>query len=90
MVHAVALVHHGHMHTAATATARVAHPPLHDELRRARSEYLEMPGLSLTVPHARRLLGLDLPATTAVLGALVESHFLVQTRFGAFVRAETY
>src|SRR5437763_16601814 len=62
----------------------------HDEvLRRVQGEFLEMPGLRLTVPQARRLWGLDAAACDALLGALVEAKFLFQTRDGAFMRVES-
>ena len=61
----------------------------HDEvLRRVRGEYIEMPGLRLTTAQAQRLWGLDRAACDALLGALVESKFLLRTRDGAFVRSE--
>ena len=58
-------------------------------LRRVQGEFLEMPGLRLTTPQARRLWGLDAAACDALLGALVESKFLFQTRDGAFMRVES-
>ena len=54
-------------------------------LRRARSEYLEMPGLRLTKAQAQRLWGLDPGTCEHVLQALTQSHFLAQTRDGSFV-----
>jgi hypothetical protein len=57
-------------------------------LRRVKGEFLEMPGLRLTEPQARRLWGLDQDACTALLGALVESNFLFRTRDGAFMRVD--
>ncbi|HKB11581.1 MAG TPA: hypothetical protein VKD69_13050 [Vicinamibacterales bacterium] len=57
-------------------------------LRRVQGEFLEMPGLRLTVPQARRLWGLDAASCDALLGALVEAKFLFQTRDGAFMRVE--
>jgi hypothetical protein len=56
-------------------------------LDRARGEFLEMPGLRLTVPQARRLWNLDTPLCESLLSTLVESRFLVRLRDGAFVRA---
>jgi hypothetical protein len=58
-------------------------------LRRVQGEFLEMPGLRLTTPQARRLWGLDAAACDALLGALVESKFLFQTRDGAYMRVES-
>jgi hypothetical protein len=60
-----------------------------DTLRRVQGEFLEMPGLRLTVPQARRLWGLDTASCEALLGALVEAKFLFRTRDGAFIRVET-
>jgi hypothetical protein len=57
-------------------------------LRRVESEFLEMPGLRLTEPQARRLWGLDVASCNALLGALVEAKFLFKTRDGAFMRVE--
>ena len=57
-------------------------------LRRVQGEFLEMPGLRLTEPQARRLWGLDSASCTALLGALVDAKFLFRTRDGAFMRAE--
>jgi hypothetical protein len=45
-----------------------------------------MPGLRLTEPQARRLWSLDPTRCRAVLGALVDAGFLMQTRDGAFMR----
>jgi hypothetical protein len=55
-------------------------------LGRVRGEFLEMPGLRLTVPQARRLWGLDDDACEKLLGVLVESNFLYRTQDGAFMR----
>jgi hypothetical protein len=59
-----------------------------DVLRRVQGEFLEMPGLRLTQPQARRLWGLDAASCDALLGALVEANFLFRTRDGAFMRVE--
>jgi len=59
-----------------------------DVLRRVKGEYLEMPGLRLTIAQAQRLWGLDRAVCDALLGALVETKFLFRTRDGAFVRAD--
>ena len=66
-----------------------ATPPGKEEvLRRVRSEFLEMPGLRLTAPQARRLWGLEVTVCEALLSALVETNFLFKTRDGAFMRVE--
>jgi len=57
-------------------------------LRRVQGEFLEMPGLRLTQPQARRLWGLDAASCDALLGALVEANFLFRTRDGAFMRVD--
>jgi hypothetical protein len=59
-----------------------------DVLRRVKGEFLEMPGLRLTEPQARRLWGLDAASCGALLIALVEAKFLFRTRDGAFMRVE--
>ena len=58
-------------------------------LRRVRSEFVEMPGLRLTEPQARRLWGLDQASCTALLETLIDSHFLFRTRDGSFMRIES-
>ena len=57
-------------------------------LRRVKGEFLEMPGLRLTEPQARRLWGLDDRSCAALLSALVDANFLFRTRDGAFMRVE--
>jgi len=47
-----------------------------DWLRIVRSEYLEMPGLVLTLPQAARLWGLSESRSKLVLSMLVETEFL--------------
>jgi hypothetical protein len=59
-----------------------------ETLRRVQCEFLEMPGLRLTEAQARRLWGLDAAACRALLGTLVDAHFLFRTRDGAFMRVE--
>lgn len=61
-----------------------------DTIRRVRAEFLEMPGLKLTVPQAQRLWGVDRHTCEAVIHELTESRFLARTRDGAVVlRAAT-
>lgn len=57
-----------------------------DVLQRIQGEFREMPGLRLTAPQAQRLWGLERDVCNALLGALVDAQFLVQTRDGAYVR----
>ena len=64
--------------------------PLPDEvLRRVRAEFLEMPGLRLTRAQARRLWALDDAVCEAVLAALVDARFLVESRNASFMRASS-
>ena len=59
-----------------------------DVLQRVQGEFLEMPGLRLTEPQARRLWGLDAASCGVLLGALIDAKFLFRTRDGAFMRVE--
>lgn len=59
-----------------------------EALSRVRGEFLEMPGLRLTAPQARRLWGLDAASCATLLDALVSTNFLYRTRDGAFMRVE--
>ena len=59
-----------------------------DVLRRVKGEYIEMPGLRLTIAQAQRLWGLDRAVCDALFGALVDAKFLFRTRDGAFVRSD--
>lgn len=58
-------------------------------LRRVQGEFLEMPGLRLTTPQARRLWNLDAPLCEALLSELVATNFLFRTRDGAFMRVDS-
>jgi len=66
----------------------VMHQSLDELIVRVRSEYLEMPGLKLTVTQASRLWGLDQSTCQTLLGTLMNSHFLTRTRDGHYSRAE--
>ena len=55
---------------------------------RVRSEFLEMPGLRLTLPQAARLWGLDLRSCEAVVDALVRCEFLQRTASGTVARVD--
>ena len=57
-------------------------------LYRIRGEFLEMPGLRLTVAQASRLWHVDAGVCAAVLRRLVADRFLTLTRLGAYVRAD--
>lgn len=58
-------------------------------IHRVRAEFLEMPGLRLTVPQARRFWGLEEELCDAILSTLVEARFLRHTRDGAFARHDS-
>ena len=62
---------------------------LDDLLRRVQAEFLEMPGLRLTRAQARRLWALDDTLCEAVLSALVDARFLVESRNASFIRASS-
>ena len=55
-------------------------------LERIRAEFLEMPGLRLTVGQAERLCGVDRELCKAVLDALVDARFLCVKSDGAYAR----
>jgi hypothetical protein len=57
-------------------------------VQRVKAEFLEMPGLTLTVAQASRLWSFEATFCMAVLVALEESRFLVRTRRSAFARAD--
>jgi DNA-binding IclR family transcriptional regulator len=60
--------------------------PRFDELIvRVRGEYREMPGLSLTVPQAQKLWGLERSTCQTLFERLVEAKFVRPTRHGRFV-----
>ena len=57
-------------------------------VERARGEFLEMPGLQLTINQAARLWGLDTAACQRVIAVLIGSAFLRWTRDGKVARAD--
>lgn len=57
-------------------------------VRRIRAEFLEMPGLHLTLAQATRLWGLDPALCRRVVDALVGARFLRWTSAGAIARAD--
>ena len=59
-----------------------------DVLRRVKGEFIEMPGLRLTIAQAQRLWGLDRSVCDSLLGTLVDAKFLFRTRDGAFMRSD--
>ena len=55
-------------------------------LNQLRGQFLEMPGLALTVNQAERLCGIDASICKAVLDALVDAHFLRISHDGRYRR----
>ena len=62
-------------------------PILDAAVRRAQSDFKEMPGLRLTLPQAARLWAFDMLFCRDVLATLVQTQFLVRSR-DTFIRAE--
>ena len=58
-------------------------------LERVRGEYLEMPGLRLTLAQARRLWAVDEATCGQVLQRLAETNFLARSSDGRYVRLST-
>jgi hypothetical protein len=56
-------------------------------LNRIRAEYLEMPGLRLTVEQARRLCGVQGALCQCALDTLVDTEFLRVKSDGAYARS---
>lgn len=56
-------------------------------LHRIRGEFVEMPGLRLTMAQAARLWHLDQALVGRLFGQLVESRFLARQPDGAYRRA---
>ena len=52
---------------------------------RVRAEYLEMPGLSLTLEQAQRLWNIEGRTCKALLTSLIDARFLHRTERGLFV-----
>jgi len=55
---------------------------------RVQNEFIEMPGLQLTLPQAARLWGLDPTASRKVIDTLVEGEFLRWTPRGTVMRID--
>ncbi len=60
----------------------------HALVERARGEFLEMPGLRLTIPQAARLWGLDTDSCSRIIETLVGSSFLRWTPDGNVARVD--
>ena len=55
-------------------------------IARVRAEFEEMPGMTLTMPQASRLFGLDHDLCKTIVDRLVVAAFLKRTQNGAFTR----
>ena len=62
--------------------------PANDLLRRIQGEFLEMPGLRLTEPQARRLWNLDAISCSKVVSVLLDTGFLFKTSDGSLMRVD--
>jgi Fic family protein len=60
---------------------------IRDVTRRVQAEYSEMPGLSVTLSQAQRLLDIDRPTCTTVFQTLVQQGVLRRTAQGRYIRA---
>jgi hypothetical protein len=54
--------------------------------QRVRAEFLEMPGLKLTLVQAARIFGVDARQSAALLADLVDEGFLGRDARGAYLR----
>ena len=70
------------------------HPTIHPhsiphdtaQARRVRAEYVDMPGLNLTLPQAARLFGIGLGDAQDLLSEMVDEHFLERDATGLYRR----
>jgi hypothetical protein len=62
-------------------------PTLKRVERRLLREYLDLPGLSLSLAQAARLVSVDAPSCQLVLNDLVNAHCLTHSESGTYVRA---
>ena len=69
-----------------TQTGTSFNAAVNDLQWRIRGEYLEMPGLRLSIEQASRLWALDRFACVELLEQLVRSDFLQRDRIGRYVR----
>lgn len=74
--------------TTAVSGSDVAHSFVLTMSLRARAEYVEMPGLHLTVAQAARLFDLDRAICATVLETLVDNGFLRRSGL-SYVRADS-
>lgn len=68
------------------ATGSIPLPPNAQLLDQIRGEYLDMPGLKLTLPQAQRLWHLRERECEALLRVLIDAKFLCRNSDGRFVR----
>ena len=61
--------------------------PIDQDALRVRSEFLEVPGLTVSVPQVARMFGLRSEHAGAILAGLEREHFLAQTANGVYHRA---
>jgi hypothetical protein len=55
-------------------------------MRRIRSEFEEMPGLTLTLPQGSKLFGVSTDACSRIFGQLSEEGLLQPSRHGGYAR----
>ena len=67
----------------------VSRESAHDWVELMRAEYLEMPGLALSKPQARRLWGLDSVTCDVLLDEMVNTRFLWRTPQNLYVRCDS-
>ena len=67
----------------------VAAAPTDLDSLRLRNEFLEIPGLRISVSQVARLLGLRSEHAAAILETLVSEQFLTQAPAGSYQRAMT-
>lgn len=65
----------------------VAAAPTDLDALRVRSEFLDLPGLTLSIPQVARMLGVRAEHAAAILETLVSEQFLVATPNGSYHRA---
>ena len=70
----------------ARADDRRTTPAIAEAILRVESEYREMPGLSLTLPQAARLWGIERSTCELVLANLIERRVLKRALNGTYVR----
>jgi len=61
-------------------------PSVDDLVERVRGEYIEMPGLRLTLAQARRLWAIDEATCGQVLRRLADVNFLARSSDGKYTR----